>query len=304
LRDRFRIFWAGVALLAGCAATTPEITSAPIPDDVGWTSPQVEAPAPLPPPPERPASRVEKVYSFEDGQEYSALVAVRTPLVVVLQAGERIADIGQDRSVIPESEEKSPWDIVQSVAYTPPRPVVQIQATQPGLSMGVNITTDKRIYLLNVRSVVASKIRVVRWDYSPDPVKTVAKTRCLPDPSGPHVYYGGYAIQPANEEKPPVWTPLKVVNDREGKTYIIFPAYLTTVSSPLLRLVESTGPRVVNYKQCGTVYRLEGLFDLAELRLGSGEHAEVVRIHRGPPQRIACPGDVNCPVWPDRLASQ
>jgi type IV secretion system protein VirB9 len=242
------------------------------------------------------------VYEWKDGQEYSALVAVRTPLLVVLQAGERIADVGQDRTVIPEGEQKSPWDIVKSVAYSPPRPVVQIQATQPGLSMGVNITTDKRIYLLHVRSVGASWIRVVRWDYGPEPVKTAAKPRCLPDPSGPHVYYGGYTIQPANAAKPPVWTPRQVVHDQEGKTYIIFPPYLTTVSSPLLRLVESTGPRVVNYKQCGTVYRLEGLFDLAELRLGSGEHAEVVRIHRGTPQRISCPGDVQCPVWPDRLA--
>lgn len=49
----------------------------------------------------------------------------------------------------------------------------------------------------------------------------------------------------------------------------------------MLRLVGSTGPEVINYRPVGTVYILDGLFNVAELRVGTGPHAELVRLYRG-----------------------
>jgi len=299
-----RLWVLAVALgcLTGCATTQPTVVSSPIPNEVGWSAPQVEPAevAPPPPAPERPASPVEQVYPFEEGAVYAVRVALKTPLVVMLQAGERIDHVAQDRTIIPAGEDGSPWTVSESKAHTPARPVVIIHATKPGLAQGISITTDRRVYLLDVRSVGASKVRLVRWDYGPEPVQAKAKPRLLPDPSVPQTYYGGYVIKPDHEDHPPSWTPRpgQVVHDQQGKTYIIFPPYLTTISAPLLRLVGSTGPELVNYRQVGTTYVLDGLFNLAELRVGGGKTAEVVRIYRGAPQRMVCPGDQNCPVWP------
>jgi type IV secretory pathway VirB9-like protein len=176
--------------------------------------------------------------------------------------------------------------------------VVFVSVTKPGLSQGITITTNKRVYLLDVRSVGASKVRLVRWDYGPQPIRVKAKPRLLPDPTVPQPYDAGYRIEAENTEVPPSWMPHQVVNDQQGKTYIIFPAYLTTITAPLLRLIGSTGPELVNYRQVGTTYILDGLFNLAELRVGHGKTAEVVRITRDSPQRMTCPGDAACPVWP------
>ena len=294
-----------LGFLAGCAASHPMVRSAPIPEDVGWSAPQVEPEGDTPPPPrpERPASPVEQVHPFEDGADYKVLVAVKTPMVVLLQAGERIDHVAQDRTIIPEGEDGSPWTVSESKAHTPPRPVVIIHATKSGLTQGISITTDRRVYLLDVRSVGASKVRLVRWDYGPEPVQVKVKPRLLPDPSTSQTYYGGYRIEAATGSAPS-WTPRQVVHDQQGKTYILFPSYLTTITAPLLRLVGSHGPELVNYRQVGTTYILDGLFNLAELRVGHGQTAEVVRIHRDAPQRLACPGDAGCPVWPDRVAGQ
>ena len=111
-----------LGFLAGCAASHPMVVSSPIPDEVGWSAPQVEPVEVTPPPPvpERPASPVEQVHPFEEGAVYKVLVAVKTPMVVMLQAGERIDHVAQDRTIIPEGEEGSPWTVSESKAHTPP----------------------------------------------------------------------------------------------------------------------------------------------------------------------------------------
>jgi type IV secretory pathway VirB9-like protein len=294
-----------LGFLAGCAASHPVVVSSPIPDEVGWSAPRVEPMEITPPPPvpERPASPVEQVHPFADGAVYPVRVAVKTPMVVMLQAGERIDHVAQDRVIIPEGEDGSPWTVSESKAHTPPRPVVIIHATKPGLAQGISITTDRRVYLLDMRSVGASKVRLVRWDYGPEPMQVKAKPRLLPDPAAPQTYYGGYRIE-ATSGSAPSWMPRQVVNDQQGKTYILFPSYVTTISAPLLRLVTSNGPELVNYRQVATTYVIDGLFSLAELRVGHGKTAEVVRIYRETPQRLACPGDEHCPAWPDRVAGR
>jgi hypothetical protein len=46
------------------------------------------------------------------------------------------------------------------------------------------------------------------------------------------------------------------VNDQQGKTYLVFPTYMTSIQAPLLRLIGSTGPEVINYQQVGTANRV------------------------------------------------
>jgi type IV secretion system protein TrbG len=295
-----------VGLLAGCAASHPYVKPSPIPDEVGWSAAVVEPLDEAPPPPvitvpERKARPHELVLAFTEGEAPLVKVGVNYPTSLLLQPGEAIAQLmwGDRTPIAPGEEGESPWDIREGVSHSPPRPAVLINVTKPGLAQGITITTNRRIYLLDVRSVAASKVRLVRWDYGPEPVKVATKPRLLPDLTQPQTFYGGYTITAANHDRVPSWMPRQVVNDQQGKTYVVFPSYLTAIQAPLLRLIGNTGPEVINYRQVGTVYILDGLFNMAELKVGTGEQAEIVRISRGTPQVMRCPGDPACPVWPD-----
>jgi type IV secretory pathway VirB9-like protein len=311
VRNHLGILFAGVAILSGCATSQPYIQPAAIPNDIGWTAPVVEPLEEPPMPPvatihERKASPFEHVFAYEEGVEQTVKVGVKRPVTLMLQPGEvRDQIMWGDRSPIAPDEEGSPWDIREGVSHNPPRPHVLINATKPGLSQGMIITTNRRVYLLDLRSVGASKVRLIRWDYGAEPVPVAkAKPRLLPDLTQPQTFYGGYLIDPVNKDRVPSWTPRQVVNDQQGKTYVVFPSYITTIQAPLLRLVGNTGVEVINYRQVGTVYILDGLFNVAELRVGTGPQAELVRLYRGSSQAMRCPGDAGCPVWSERMAGR
>src|SRR5919108_4161434 len=93
------------------------------------------------------------------------------------------------------------------------------------------------------------------------------------------------------------WQPRQVVDDGK-KTYIIYPEVTLFETVPMLRLVGPNGPQLVNARQFLNVVIVDQLVPRAELRVGLGEHTEVVTITRGALRTIACPGDEACPVWP------
>lgn len=280
-----------------------------IPDEVGWTAPAVEPleepPAPVVIRPERKASPSEQVFAYDEYKESVVKVSVQAPLVILLQEGEIIDQVLKIREPHVGTDDKAPWELHPGISHTPPRPNVSVTVTTAGLTTGLTITTNRRIYLLELRSVASSKVKLVRFDYGSEPVKKVAsKPRLLPDLSQAQTYYGGYVIDPVNKDRVPSWTPRQVVNDQQGKTYVVFPSYVTTNQAPLLRLIGTTGPEVINYRQVGTVYILDGLFNMAELRVGTGKTAELVRIYRGTPQAMQCPGAATCPSWSERVAGR
>jgi type IV secretory pathway VirB9-like protein len=141
----------------------------------------------------------------------------------------------------------------------------------------------------------------VRWTYAEDHrhVATAVPPRLLPDPTQPQRYHVPYTIQ-TSEPRPP-WTVRQVVDDG-AKTYFIFPPTVTSIDAPLLRLIGPNGPEVVNARQVGSVIILDRLIHRAELRLGTGSRAELVTVQRETPRTIQCPGDAECPVWPEPQA--
>jgi type IV secretory pathway VirB9-like protein len=286
----------------GCATTPPPMTSVPIPADIGWTLPVVEpppTPEPVPVTPgDRPATPFEKVYPYEPGQEYKVDVAVGFPLDLMLQAGELINhQTHGDRAALPPGDEQPPWEIRQGASGMPESPHLFITVTKPGLATGLTVTTSKRVYLIHLRSVARSRVRLVRWTYADAPsrpVKTDAP-RLLPDPTRPQVYHAGYTIE-ASEPRP-TWQPRQVVDDGH-KVYILFPVNLSVMEAPLARLIGPNGPELFNPRLVGSVMVVDHLFQRMELRLGTTEQAPVVTVTRQTPQPVACPGAPECPVWP------
>src|SRR5262249_44758166 len=114
-------------------------------------------------------------------------------------------------------------------------------------------------------------------------------------PHEPRHYHVGYEL--VGSKPPPDWQPRQIVDDGQ-KTYIIYPEVTLFATVPLVRLVGPNGPQLVNARQYLNVVIVDQLVPRAELRVGLGEHAEVIRITRGALRTIACPGDAACPVWP------
>jgi type IV secretion system protein TrbG len=303
--------WVGFCSLlvaaVGCATTHPAVDAPPLAEDLAWSAPvPVKPPAPEPPgtpaEPERPRSSKEKVYAFTEGESYRVDVAVGAPMDVILQPGEEIRDLADgDRSPMETQDQKPHWEFKQSYSgeRTTGRPHVLITVPKAGLSNALILTTTKRTYYLDLKSVRKTAARAVRWTYPDEPPKVARiPPRLWPDPAQPQRYHAGYEIKATDPR--PVWTVRQVVDDGY-KTYLIFPPTVTTVDAPLIRLVGSQGAEMVNARQAGNVVILDRLFNRAELRLGTGKTAQVVTVQRQVPRTITCPGSEECPVWPDAV---
>jgi type IV secretory pathway VirB9-like protein len=303
-----------LVLLTGCATTHPTVDAPPLAEDLGWSAPvPVRLPtpeeSPRPAEPEKPRSAKEKVYAFAAGESYRVDVPVGAPMDVILQPGEAIRDLADgDRSPMDSQDQKPHWEFKPSYSGEGPtgRPHVLITVPKAGLKNGLTLTTTKRTYYLDLRSVLTTAARSVRWTYTDEP-PTVAKvpSRLWPDPSQTQRYHTGYEIGATTP--PPVWIVRQVVDDGQ-KTYLIFPRTVTTVDAPLVRLIGSHGPEMVNARQAGNVVILDRLFNRAELRLGTGKTAQVVTVQRRAPQTITCPPLESaearpdaCPLWPDAV---
>jgi type IV secretory pathway VirB9-like protein len=297
--------WGLLITMVGCATTYPTVDAPPLAEDLGWSAPvAVTPPVPeastTPAEPNTARSSKEKVYPFTVGESYRVDVPVGAPMDVILQPGEEIRDLADgDRSPMDTQDQKPHWEFKQSYSGegTTGRPHVFITVPKAGLTNGLTLTTTKRTYYLDLRSVPKTAARSVRWTYADEPLKAAkVPPRLWPDPAQPQRYHAGYAVT-ATEPKP-VWTVRQVVDDG-AKTYLIFPPTVTTMDAPLIRLVGSQGPEMVNARQAGNVVILDRLFNRAELRLGTGKTAQVVTVQRQTPRTITCPGDEGCPVWPD-----
>lgn len=313
-----------LALLWGCAAPPEVPVVPPPPEDLStWTVPELIQP--LPPAPDASMQALdvkptaaEKVYAYTPGTPYQVQVAVGWPLDVVLEPGEQVRNIvGGERS---PSEAVTPSRGTASAPEAPPveAPVARrwevregasgqgeslrahlfLSASDAGMQTGIVATTTRRTYLLDLKSVKSSPIRVLRWTYgasTPAPLPKTREASILPDPQLPARYHVGYQI--ASQGRVPDWLPREVVDDGK-KLYLLYPEVTLFGVVPVLRMLGPNGPQIVNSRQYLHVVIVDQLPARLELRVGIGESAEVVTVTRGSLRTIECPGDADCPHWP------
>jgi type IV secretion system protein VirB9 len=280
------------------------VHSPPVAEDlVGWSAPSAvveEALADdalLDPPTAR--SREEAVFAFRPGEVHTIDVSIGAPFDIVLQPGEEVYNIvGGDRAPAEGQDTTLRWEVNQGFSGTGKRgrPHVFLAVTKPGLTTSLVITTTRRTYYLDCRSVAKHRTRSIRWTYTDEPqLAKPASPRLLPDPLVPQRYHVGYEV--TTSDPPPPWT-VRTVVDNGAKTYLIFPPVLSSIEAPLVRAVGVNGPELINARQVGSVIVLDRIINRLELRLGTGKTAEVVTVQRHTPRSITCPGDEACPVWP------
>ena len=302
-----------VCLVAGCQSGEPPTPPVPPPpEDLStWAVPALVQPERRAPGPQGagsahvPAGAAEKVYDYKPGVAVDAPVALGTPLDIVLEQGEQVRQIVDGDRAPAEQGQARRWEVREGGNGSGDglRPHVFVTVTAPGLTNGLTITTTRRVYYITCKSVAKSPTRVLRWHYPPDgqerpPVEQ--PPGLLPHPEQPMRYHVGFSVT-SSQNPPPTWIPRYIVDDGK-KTYIIYPEVTLFETVPLVRAVGVNGPSLVNSRQFLNVVILDQLIARLELRVGIGDHAEIVTIARGNVRTIQCPNDPDCPVWPRAAA--
>ena len=89
-----------------------------------------------------------------------------------------------------------------------------------------------------------------------------------------------YRIEP-KVRRAPGWTPEHVFDDGR-KTYVKFPANISTIEIPPLFMIGPKGEaELVNYRFENGYYVVDRLFNVAELRLGSSDQQVVRLVYAG-----------------------
>ena len=179
------------------------------------------------------------------------------------------------------------WQIgeVASGAGAALRTHVLLKPLERGLETNLVLTTNRRVYLLDLKSGAADAFNAaVAWDEVAPAGSGAGPETDVEDPKGPSPLVtpqgpldARYRIEPQGRR--PRWTPSSVFNDGL-RTFIAFDADLQVDEAPVLFVLAPDGEaQMVNYRQQGGLFVVDRLFDRAELRLGD-RRPQVVRIHR------------------------
>lgn len=211
---------------------------------------------------------IARVHAWRDGTLYSLSTAPGQVSDVALEPGERLVAVA--------AGDTARWVIgdTASGSGAGQRVHILVKPSAAGLRTNLVITTDRRVYHLQLRSLDTAPYAAIAWTYpGPSSLLVARSVRARP--------IDGAALNFAYRIKGdrPAWRPLRAFDDGR-QTYIEFPPGLSAGEAPPLFLTGSNGkPELVNYRLRGSYYVVDRLFDAAELRHG-GKRQQVVRIVR------------------------
>jgi type IV secretion system protein TrbG len=218
-----------------------------------------------------------QIYPYSDGTLYRLYAAVGRITDITLQAGETLIDKAAGDTVR--------WVVgdTTSGAQKTAQTHVLIKPVAANLKTNLLITTTRRTYHLELISTRDTYMASLSWHYPqydlPDRQSagfasaTHADDERLPE-TDPAQFNFDYGI-----EGPRVpWKPVRVF-DNGRQTFIQFGKTLDAGEAAPLFVTDNGQTVLVNYRQQGSSYSVDRLFDAAELRLGSGKQ-QIVRIVR------------------------
>lgn len=291
--------------LAGCATNRPPQISY---DDSVPPLPTVEAPAtderprPLHTPPAwtvarggsaaaTPSGRVEnanaaarveprregyynaiQIYPWSEGALYQIYAAPGQITNIALEPGEALTGAGPIAA-----GDTARWIIgdTESGSGRTRRVHILVKPTRPDITTNLVVTTDRRTYMIELRAEEEPYMPAVAWAYPQPPAtqRATPATPTIPAISARHYRYG------LQGDSPP-WRPVSVFDDGR-RVYIVFPAGIVQGEMPPLFVLGSDGePEIVNSRIYRNILIVDRIFAAAELRLGSGDRQQTVRIVR------------------------
>ena len=217
-----------------------------------------------------------QVYPYAEGTLYRVYAAPEQVTDVALQAGEAIISVASGDTVR--------WIVgdTTSGSGATRRVHILVKPSAAGLSTNLVITTDRRVYHLQLESTGATAMAALSWSYPQDALIALhgsapASEAETPAAAGPEIENLRFDYRISGDSPP--WRPVRVFDDGR-QTFIEFPAGIAQGSAPPLFVIGEQGAaELVNYRMAGRFYVVDRLFARAELRLGAGRQ-KIVRISR------------------------
>lgn len=310
------LLWSATAL-AGCASRPPQIAydDEPAQATLVPEPPRpvqiVEIPRPLPLPgqlqrveparraPEarEPAARVNdanaaarvqpvrdgfinavQVYPYSQGALYQVYTAPGQVTSIMLQEGETLVGTGPVAA-----GDTVRWIIgdTESGTGATRRVHIILKPTRPDLVTNLIINTDRRTYLLELRSTERTYMASVSWQYPQDQLIALRRRNATADAAAPVEQSFDLArlrFRYAIEGDTPPWRPLRAFDDGR-QVFIEFPRGIGQGELPPLFVIGPAGEgQLINYRVRQNYMIVDRLFAAAELRLG--DRQQKVRIVR------------------------
>ena len=221
-----------------------------------------------------------QIYPWSEGALYQVYAAVGQITTIALEPGESLTGAGPIAA-----GDTARWIIgdTESGSGASRRVHVLVKPTRPDISTNLVITTDRRIYMIELRARDALYMPAVAWAYPAPPPgqrQIVPAAPVIPAEAARNYRYG------LTGESPP-WRPISVFDDGR-RVYVVFPAGIVQGEMPPIFVLGSDGePQIVNSRVHQNILIVDRLFGAAELRLGSGNRQQTVRIVRINPTQAA-----------------
>ena len=220
-----------------------------------------------------------QVYPYAGGALYQLYAAPGQVTDITLQYGEQLVGSGPVAA-----GDTVRWIIgdTESGTGATRRVHILVKPTRPDLITNLIINTDRRTYLLELRSTGATYMASVSWQYPQDQLialrrQNAAAATAAPVDTGIDVAKLRFRYRITGGT--PSWRPLSAFDDG-AKVYIEMPRGLAQGEAPPLFVIGPEGDgQLVNCRVHDNYYIVDRLFAAAELRLG-GDPQQTARISR------------------------
>ena len=213
-----------------------------------------------------------QIYPWSDGALYQVYAAPGQITNIALEPGESLTGTGPIAA-----GDTARWIIgdTESGSGATRRVHVLVKPSRPDITTNLVVTTDRRTYMLELRSGQKPYMPSVAWAYPRPPggQGQVPAAPVIPAAAARNHRYGL-----TGDNSP--WKPVAVYDDGR-RVYVEFPRGIVQGEMPPIFVIGPEGEtQIVNSRVHRNILIVDRLFGAAELRLGSGDKQQTVRIVR------------------------
>jgi len=214
-----------------------------------------------------------QIYPWSEGALYQVYAAPGQITDIALEPGESLTGAGPI-----SAGDTARWIIgdTESGSGITRRFHILVKPSRPDITTNLVITTDRRTYLLELRSGEKPYMPSVAWAY---PRLATANGQSVPaTPIIPVVAARNYRYGLTGDNPP--WKPVSVYDDGR-RVYVEFPRGIVQGEMPPIFVIGADGEaQIANSRIYQNTLIVDRLFGAAELRLGGGKSQQTVRIVR------------------------
>lgn len=215
-----------------------------------------------------------QIYPWSEGALYQVYAVPGQITDIALEPGESLTGAGPIAA-----GDTARWIIgdTESGSGVTRRVHILVKPSRPDIATNLIVTTDRRTYMLELRSGEKPYMPSVAWAYPQPPA---SQRQSVPaTPVIPAVAARNYRYAQTDTGNPP-WKPIAVYDDGRH-VYVEFPAGIVQGEMPPLFVIGPQGEaQIANNRIYQHILIVDRLFGAAELRLGAGDKQQTVRIVR------------------------